>query len=194
MAVATVAEAFGIDQDADPSGVDALEKAATTKMLEFYAPVAAIAARMATVVEEARTVRAVAVARSAEDAAARADVIAAALQLTADRAEAAAAPRGDEAKSVDAAGKFTQALDEAAAGIAALRAAAAPVVIEFVQATAAGVAEAAEAAAIAVETETNDAAAIVQPLARATCYQLALVAAASAADFLCTRQAVSSDT
>jgi hypothetical protein len=75
-----VADAFGIDRNFYPSSIDALEEAAMAAMLDFYMPLAASAVRMAAVVEEARGVRAAAVARAAEEVAARADMLAAALQ------------------------------------------------------------------------------------------------------------------
>lgn len=177
LAIATVADAYNIDQVLDPCGVEALENAAMAAMVEFYAPVAATAARLATAVDEARGVKAAAVARAAEEVAARADVVAAALQLKRERVDELPVLNNSELKA--AAGKFSQTLDEATAVIAARRAVAASAMRKSVQATAAEVA----ATAVTVKHDTDNAAATIQPLARTTCYQLAL--AADAADALC---------
>jgi hypothetical protein len=155
LAVDTVAQACGIDQGS--SDVALLQKAATVAMLDFYAPVVATAARLAAQVEQARAARAAAVARLVDFKAAWANSTAAALHARQER----------EA--------------DAGAEVAAHRALAAEVVQESVRQIAVEDAAAAEAAALAVHHDTRNAAAGVEPHARATCYHLALVAAAAAA-------------
>lgn len=158
LAVDTVVQACGIDQGS--SDVALLQKAATVAMLDFYAPVVATAARLAAQVEQARAARAAAVARLVDFKAAWANSSAAALHARQER-DAEAGDAGAEA--------------------AARRALAAKVVQESVRQIAAQDAAAAEAAALAVHDDTRNAAAGVEPHARATCYHLALVAAAAAA-------------
>lgn len=196
LAVDAVVYTFDLDEEVDPDLVAHLERVATAATLDAYAPIVATAAKVGRAAERARAARVAAVAQAAEVMAVRVAEVAAALQAHGDASATRSASSaskaaklvagsvvpGNETAAASAAAQIRQAVHDAAATKAAERARAAATVARAAMLAAAEVAASAEVEAVPIELEVFNAAAAIQTIALDTCYQVALNAAAAAAE------------
>jgi hypothetical protein len=185
---------FGIKDETDL--VDQLDEVVITALVLAYAPIASIARETRRVTDRARAAQLIESARMAGMLAMRVADVAAALQASGESAAtkvaqaateaadlvAASVVPGGEAAAVSAAGKVATAVRDAAAAKAAELAHAATVVAQAAARAAVEANHTADIKDVAVRLEVFEAAAAVQAIAMNACYQVAVNAAAIAAE------------
>ena len=186
--------AFGIRNETDL--LKHLEEAVGAALVLAYAPIASIARETARNADRARATQLAQSARIAEKMAIRVAEVAAALQASgdasatkvaqvatdaADRVAASVIP-GGEAAAVSAASQVATAVHNAAVAKSTELARAATLVAEAAARAAAEATDTADVQAAALKSEVFEAAAAVQAIALNACYQVAINAAATAAE------------
>lgn len=187
---------FEIDEEADRDLIQKLQDAVAADLIAAYAPIADIATRTARIAGRSRAAKLLAAARTAQVMAERVAEAAAALQArgeasaksmalaasdAANRMAASVVPGGEDAAATAAAHVAT-AVHNATAAKAQERAQAAAVVAQEAADAAVQVADGADSQNVLSELKVFEAAAAVQAIALATCYQIAINAAATAAE------------
>jgi hypothetical protein len=195
-AVNATVHTFGINEETDAPLILDLAEAVAADLISAYAPIAAIATRTARTAGRSRAARLLEAARTAQVMADRVAEAAATLQargdasaktmaleasVAANRLAAAVAP-GDEVAAATAAAHVATAVHQASAAKAHDRALAAAIVAQEAAAAAAQVADGADSQNVINELQVFEAATAVQTIALATCYQVAINAAATAAE------------
>jgi hypothetical protein len=195
LVVSVVAEAYSIDEDADPGKIRVLERAAAEAMVVAYAPIAVSTRLRAAAVEAAREAKALTVSQTAEALASRgveaatalrergdesAQRVAAGVVDSAARAAAADDPGGEADLPAGAALTAAQA-QQTADVLHDERSRTAERLAQSDETSAVQLATKAGVAALAVEFRSLGGALLVESVAIETCYQLGLRAASSAA-------------
>ena len=185
---------FGIEADAEL--VEHLDEAVGTALVLAYAPIASIARQTARTADRARAAHLAGSARLAERMAMRVAEAAAAVQASGDASAekmaqaasdaaelvAASVIPGGEAVAVSAAAQVATAVHNAAVAKSSELAHAATLVAEAAARAAAEVIDTADVQNAALKSEVFEAAAAIQAIALNACYQVAIDAAATAAE------------
>lgn len=196
LAVDAAIYTFAIDTETEHELVVHLEETVAEALIAAYAPIGAIARRATRVADGARAAQLAATAQTAQMMAeVVADVAAAVRARGQDSAEkvaqaasdaadlvAASVPAGGEGAAASAAALVATAVRDAAAAKAEEHAQAAAVVARAAASAAAKMADTANVQDVAVELKVFEAAAAVQVIALDACYQVAINAAATAAE------------
>ena len=203
LAVDAAVYTFDIDEEADRDLVSYLERAVAEALIAAYAPIAAIARQATRVADGVRAAQLKATAQTAQVMAVRVAEVAAALhargdasairvaQAASDAADlvAASVTPGGEGEAAAAAAQVAAAVRDAAAMKSREHAKAAAIVAQAAANAAAKVNDSADVQNVAVELKVFEAAAAVQAIALDACYQVAINAAATAAERAFTKRA-----
>jgi len=196
LAVDAAIYTFAIDLEAERELVVHLEEIVAEALIAAYAPIGAIARRATRVADGARAAQLAATAQTAQTMAALVAEVAAAVrargddsavkvaQAASDAAElvAAAVEPGGEGAAASAAALVAAEVREAAAAKSEEHAQAAAVVARAAAGAAARMTDTANVQDVAIELKVFEAAAAVQAIALDACYQVAINAAATAAE------------
>ncbi len=202
LAVDAAVFTFDIDEEVDRDLVVYLEQAVAAALISAYAPIAAIARQATRVADRARAAQLEATAQTAQVMAIRVAEVAAALhargdasamkvaQAASDAADlvAASVTPGGERAAASAAAQVAAAVHDAAAAKAREHAQAAAIVAQAAANAAARVTDTADVQNVAIELKVFEAAAAVQAIALDACYQVAINAAATAAESAFTKR------
>jgi hypothetical protein len=196
LAVDAAIYTFAIDAEADSELVARLGEVVAAALVAAYVPMVAIARQATRAADRARAAQLAATARTAQQLANRVAEIAAALharddasavkvaQAASDAAKLVAgtvAPGGEEAAAL-AAARIAATVRDAAAAKTIVHAQAAAIVAQAAADAASTATDTADVENVAVELKVFEAAAAVQTIALDACYQVAIIAAATAAE------------
>ena len=202
LAVDAVLYTFAIDAETESDLVVHLEQVVTAALVAAYAPIAEIARQASRVADGARAAQLAATARTAEVMAAQVAEVAAALHARGDAAAirmaqaasdaadlmAASVTPGGERTAASAAAQVAAAVRDAAAANSREHAEAAAKVAQAAANAAVKVNISADVQNVSVELKVFEAAAAVRAIALDTCYQVAIDAAAIAAEQSLTKE------
>ena len=202
LAVDAAIYTFAIDADTESELVVHIEEVVASALVAAYAPIAEIARQTTRYADRARAEQLAASARTAQVMAIRVAEVAAALRARGDASAmnvaqaaseaadrvAAKVPLGGEGDAASAAAQVATAVHEAAEAKSKEHAQAAAIVARAAADAAARVTDTDDIQNVAIELKVFEAAAAVRGIALDACYQVAINAAATAAEHALTKQ------